>query len=152
MNEELIFLKVAEINSAEEALRFLGNHLFEKQIVKESFVEAVVSRELLFPTGLQFEGYGVAIPHTDAEHVQETQIALMTLEKPVSFIQMATENQHVEVKIIVMLAIKEAHAQLEMLQKLISLLQNKSVVDEILSCSADDKKAVHKLLSTFHII
>lgn len=152
MNENLIFLQVPALETAEEALVYLGNQLQNQAIVKDSFVSAIIDREKVFPTGLQFDGYGVALPHTDAEHVSQTQIALMTLEKPVTFTQMATKDQEVEVGLIVMLAIKEAHSQLEMLQKLIGLLQNKALVEEIMSCPKGQESHILNLLSTNNII
>lgn len=152
MNENLIFLQVPALETAEDALTYLGNQLQDQAIVKDSFVSAIIDREKVFPTGLQFDGYGVALPHTDAEHVRQTQIALMTLERPVTFTQMATKDQEVEVGLIVMLAIKEAHSQLEMLQKLISLLQNKALVEEIMSCPKGQESHILDLLSTNNII
>ncbi|CAM2982842.1 PTS galactitol transporter subunit IIA [Streptococcus agalactiae LMG 14747] len=152
MDEELIVLQKEGLDTAQEALMFLAKRLVTKKVVKESFVEAVIEREAIFPTGLQFDGYGVALPHTDAEHVEETQIAVMTLEKPVTFTQMATVDQEVTVQLIIMLAIKEAHSQVEMLQKLIQLLQDKALVQEILACRSDQTKAVLNLLTSYHII
>lgn len=152
MDEELIVLQKEGLDTAQEALTFLAKQLVTKNVVKESFVEAVIEREAIFPTGLQFDGYGVALPHTDAEHVEKTQIAVMTLEKPVTFTQMATADQEVTVQLIIMLAIKEAHSQVEMLQKLIQLLQDKALVQEILACRSDQTKVVLNLLTSHHII
>lgn len=152
MENEFIFLRVSGIEDSQGALTNLGKKLYEKGKVKESFIPAILEREITFPTGLPFEGYGVAIPHTDAEHVLQTQIAVMTLDKPVTFTQMATKDQEVEVGLIVMLAIKEAHSQLEMLQKLIGLLQNEALVQEIMSCPKGQESHVLTLLSTNNII
>ncbi|WMB29516.1 PTS sugar transporter subunit IIA [Streptococcus didelphis] len=140
MDENFIFPQVSQINSATEALDYLSRKLLEADLVEKSFPQAIKDRELIFPTGLQFEGYGVAIPHTDSQHVKQTQIALMTLEKPVVFTQMASSDQEVSVQIVIMLAIKEAHSQVEMLQKLMTLLQDKELVNDILSCRADQKQ------------
>ncbi|VTS41557.1 PTS system galactitol-specific transporter subunit IIA [Streptococcus pseudoporcinus] len=152
MDENLIFLQVSGIETAEEALTYLGNRLREQQFVKDTFVPAIIERENVFPTGLQFEDYGVALPHTDAQHVTQTQVALMTLEKPVTFTQMASKDQEVAVQLIVMLAIKEAHSQLEMLQTLMGVLQDRDLVHRILACHANQQGQVLELLSSHHIL
>lgn len=137
MQEEVVCLQVDNIKNAEQALAYLGNQLVATGAVKDSYVKAVIDREAIFPTGLQFEDYGVAIPHTDSEHVNHTQLALMTLTEPVSFTQMATNDQPVSVRLIIMLAIKDSHEQVDMLQKLITLLQNPDVVHDLLAYGPD---------------
>jgi len=65
--------------------------------------------------------------------VNKEQIALMTLKEPVSFYQMGTNDVEVPVRVIFMLALKEAHSQLTMLQQLIEVLQDKDIMERILS-------------------
>ena len=126
LNEEVFEINVANIKTKEEALSYLADKLISKGIVKESYKQAIIDREHIFPTGLQFEGYGIAIPHTE-------QIALMTLKEAVPFYQMGTNDVEVPVRVIFMLALKEAHSQLTMLQQLIEVLQDKDIMERILS-------------------
>ena len=65
--------------------------------------------------------------------MNKEQIALMTLKEPVSFYQMGTNDVEVPVRVIFMLALKEAHSQLTMLQQLIEVLQDKDIMERILS-------------------
>lgn len=51
-----------------------------------------------------------------------------------------------------MLAIKDAHTQLDMLQRIIGFLQDPETVSTLLSYSAEQKEDVLQLLSHFHII
>ncbi len=152
MDEELIFLQKENIHSAKEALQFLSKQLLEKGIVNKDFEKAILDREQVFPTGLQFDGYGVAIPHTDAEFVNNTKIAIMTLKDPVEFTQMATNDQLVPVKLIMMLAIPNAHSQVELLQKVVTVLQDKDIIMKLLDYSDNQKADFLNLLSTYHII
>ncbi|MCR8966998.1 PTS sugar transporter subunit IIA [Streptococcus zalophi] len=152
MQEELICLQVEEISESSEALKYLSQKLLKSGAVKENFCDAILDREKIFPTGLQFDGYGVAIPHTDSDYVNENKIAVMTLREPVTFTQMATSNQKVNVKLIIMLAIKNPQMQLDMLQKLIVLLQNANLVNQILSYQSHQKQEVVKLLSNYKIM
>ena len=130
LNEEVFEINVANIKTKEEALSYLADKLTSKGIVKESYKQAIIDREHVFPTGLQFEAYGIAIPHTDVEHVNKEQ---MTLKEAVPFYQMGTNDVEVPVRVIFMLALKEAHSQLTMLQQLIEVLQDKDIMERILS-------------------
>ena len=65
LDKEIFEINIKNISSKEEALTYLSDKLIEKGIVKESYKEAILNREKVFPTGLQFEKYGIAIPHTD---------------------------------------------------------------------------------------
>ena len=133
LDKEIFEINVKNISSKEEALTYLSDKLIEKGIVKESYKEAILNREKVFPTGLQFEKYGIAIPHTDVEHVYKEQIAVMTLENPVSFYQMGINDVEVSVKVIFMLALKEAHSQLTILQQLIEILQDKEIMESLMN-------------------
>lgn len=111
--------------------------------VKETFSDAIKEREVHYPTGLQLEHIGVAIPHTDAEFVNKQSIAITILKNPVNFTFMGSEDLQVPVKVVFMLAIKEPHAQLEFLQALMELFQNDKLVLDIVN-SNSEKEVVEK--------
>jgi Phosphotransferase system mannitol/fructose-specific IIA domain (Ntr-type) len=113
-DEEIVLLDIAPKDST-EALGMVADELIKKDVVKESYKDAVIKREKEFPTGLNAPSLGIAIPHTDAIHVNKPQIAIARLAQPVKFLQMG-DGADVEAKLIFMLALKEPHAQLETLQ------------------------------------
>lgn len=121
-----------------DAINQTAKILLNKGLVKESYIEAIKKREESFPTGLKFENYGIAIPHTDPEHVINEAILINILEKPVKFEQMASEGLYTDVNIIVMLAIKNKENQVPYLQALIELFQDKEKVNTLLECKNDD--------------
>ena len=123
----------------------LADYLIEEKMVKKSFKEAILEREKSYPTGLQFDGYGIALPHTDSEHVIKSQIAIMTLEKPVKFIEMASTDKEIDVKTIFMLALKDSNQHIKILQKVMELLQDKEAMSKIESFD-DSKESVDKLI------
>lgn len=114
-----------------EALEKLSSLLLSNGVAKESFQNAVLERERVFPTGLETEGLGVALPHTDAEHVNRNSIGVATLKKPVEFSMMGFPEKSVSVSIVIMLAISNPNGHLEILQKLSDLLQNPKMLEEI---------------------
>ncbi|AHI55007.1 MULTISPECIES: PTS sugar transporter subunit IIA [Listeria] len=116
----------------ENLLSEMAEQLIQVGAVKPSFKEAVIKREAVFPTGLLTAHAGVAIPHTDSEHVIRPVIAVRILETPVSFIEMASDNEAIEVKVVFMMALKSADEQLDMLQTLIQLIQDEEVMTTLL--------------------
>ena len=121
-----------------DAINQTAKILLNKGLVKESYIVAIKKREESFPTGLKFENYGIAIPHTDPEHVINEAILINILEKPVKFEQMASEGLYTDVNIIVMLAIKNKENQVPYLQALIELFQDKEKIDKLLESENND--------------
>ena len=114
----------------EEALKLLADEFVKTGVAKDTFYQGLINREKEFPTGLSLNNMCVAIPHTDPEHVNRTQVGFMTLDEPVEFIEMGTEDKVIPVKMMFMLALKEAHQQLEMLTKLMDVFQNDELVEK----------------------
>lgn len=153
LDEKIIELKVTGITNRKEALSYLADKMNACGVVKDSYKGAVIHREEQFPTALQFQGYGIAMPHTDIEHVNKSQIAVMTLAEPVIFYQMATSDIEVPVKTIIMLALKEAHSQLDILQKIMNLIQDDKSMNDIqtLDSSVADKERLISILEANNI-
>lgn len=133
IDEELVLF--TNEKEKEALLGEIADLLEKKGIVKDTYKEAVIAREKVFPTGLETEHIGIAIPHTDSIHVNEPAIAIAILDDQASFIQMGSENDSVDVSIVFMLAIKKAEDQLEMLQTLIDLIQDEDRMAELKSAS-----------------
>ena len=132
LDRNLVMLNI-EANTQTEALEKLAGRLFEVGYVKETYAKAILEREKVFPTGLPTEGYGVAIPHTDVEHVIKPAIALGILQKPVKFNLMGDvdPNNQVDVQIMFMLAIKEPHMQLKLLQDIMEIIQDSKLLNKM---------------------
>ena len=145
LENKIVKLKANNLKNNKEVLSNLADYLKEEKMVKESFKEAILEREKSYPTGLQFDGYGIALPHTDSEHVIKSQIAIMTLEKPVKFVEMATTDKEIEVKTIFMLALKDSNQHIKILQKVMELLQDKEAMSKIESFD-DSKESLDKLI------
>lgn len=126
-------------NSHEEILRQLATMLYQAGYVAESFIDAIISREAIFPTGLPTEGYGVAIPHTDPHHVKEAMIAIATLEKPVNFKIMGNPDEEIEVTIVFMLAMRDSSSQLQLLSNLMSVIQDIGLLKRIYASESEEE-------------
>ena len=123
LNEDLVLMEV-DAKDKFDLLRQAAQCLQTHGYVKESYADAVMEREKVFATGLPTVMGGVAIPHTDVEHVNTPAVCIVRLKKPVDFVIMGDDTETVSVDCIFMLAMKEAHAQLTLLQNLMGILQD----------------------------
>lgn len=137
LKNELILLDVKAENQF-ELLEKVADNLHQLGYVKESYKNAVIEREKIFATGLPTLMGGVAIPHTDIQHVEKPAISIARLEKPVKFIIMGDDSATVDVDLIFMLAMKEEHAQLELLQSLMGILQDEKALGFIKKATNQD--------------
>ncbi|MDR0297520.1 MAG: PTS sugar transporter subunit IIA [Streptococcaceae bacterium] len=128
-----------EASSKDDIFQLLSSDFENRGLVSEEYKFKVAQREMIFPTGLVIGDCGVAIPHTDAEWVKTSQIAFASLKKPMTFYQMGTLDNPVEVTLVFMLALKEAHEQPEMLQALVTMFQKESVLKHLQSITDVDE-------------
>ncbi|MCM3214143.1 PTS sugar transporter subunit IIA [Niallia taxi] len=130
LDEEVVHLHVLAENR-EDVMATLSEDLKRHHYVKESFLSSILEREKVFPTGLPLVTMGVAIPHTDPEHVIRPMISVAVLENPVDFIMMGSENTIVNVDIVLMLAISDPAKQLSLLERLMGVFQNDAAMSQL---------------------
>ena len=135
LEKENVFIDLSA-NNWQQTLKMISNKLINNGIVKTSFKKAIINREEKFATGLQGTKFGVAIPHTDPEHVIKESLSVAILKKPINFIHMGTQDQKVSVQVIFTLALKTSDNQLAMLQKLMELIQNDIVLEELTAATS----------------
>ncbi|WP_090235872.1 PTS sugar transporter subunit IIA [Lentibacillus halodurans] len=140
-DESVILLNV-EGDSKEEILTQMGQNLADKNLVKESFIHAIITRESEFATGLPTGDVSVAIPHTDVEHVIQKTISVGVLKNTVHFGVMGDENETTPVKIVFLLAMDETHSQLSLLQKLMQVFQDQHTLHRLTN-AADETEIRH---------
>jgi PTS system galactitol-specific IIA component len=138
--ERLVMMDLEAVSDL-EAVEILANKLLEEGIVKPSYIPAVKQREVEFCTGLQFEDMGIAIPHTDAEHVNVGAIGIAILKNPVIFKSMGTADTPVSVEMIFMIAILEPHKQVELLQALMAVFQEGGRLKSLKACKTTKEAA-----------
>lgn len=127
-----------DANTVEEAERVLASALLEHGYVKPSYVSAVLERERDYPTALELGGYCVAIPHTESEHTRNGGIALGVLKKPVMWRRMDDPDELCPVSLVIMLAVNDPHDHLELLQRVIGLVQDQGLIRAILAADVPE--------------
>ncbi len=138
LKETLIFTGM-EAESSNDVMKKLGGAVIHEGYARDDYVDALIAREEEYPTGLLMDGYGVAIPHTDASHVTKSAIAIAVLKNPVRFIQMATDDDPVDVQLVFMLVVDDPKKHMDELQKILMILQDKEVLTKVYESETADK-------------
>ena len=136
LNEELVFRNV-QAKTDSEVLAFLASEMYKKNYVKEEYIQAIQEREKEYPTGLPSTPPGIAIPHANYEMVNKTTLAIATLKDPVLFHNMENNNEQFPIQIVIMMAIGEPHGQVEMLQKIVGIIQDEPLRQEMIRAGND---------------
>lgn len=122
-----------EAEKTQDVFEQLGGLLSQKGFANDNYVEGLIERENDFPTGLDIDGVGVAIPHTDISYVKKTATAIATLKNPVEWILMGTDGEKTNVSVVFMLAVNDPRGHLAHLQQIIGIIQDKEVMNSIIS-------------------
>lgn len=144
LRKELVNVNL-EASSKEDLLRKLAGEFLEEGLVKPSFPQAILDREAVYPTGLPAVAFDIAIPHCAASNVIETSMAVATLAHPVEFQQMGSADITLHPEVVFMLAIQDPDKQLEMLQKIMGVIQDRDLLVKIRS--SRDADELYGLLS-----
>lgn len=134
IKEPLVFVQ-ADFKTSGELFEQVYNEAKSLGWVTDDFLERIKAREAIFPTGIQLVNLGAAIPHTDAECVLDEFVAVITNGNKIPFKRMDDSEQVVESDIEFVLGLNQPHAQLAMLQSLMGVLQNESLLSELLLAS-----------------
>ncbi len=135
---ELVILDLdAETNT--EALEKLAQKLLDNDVVKPGFIPAILKREEDYCTGLAFPEMGIALPHTDAEHVKNPCVGIASLRKAVTFQSMGMPDVPCEVEMLFMLGITEPETQLRFLKTLMLMFQTAGRLSALKACETPEK-------------
>ena len=134
-NEENIFVDI-EISNFEELVEIIAQPLLENKDVTVDFPKQVIERERVFPTGLPTQPIGVAIPHTNPEFVYNNKVTIAILKAPIQMEIMGGMNEGtVDVSIVFLLALGESNKQLNILQKLMGILNQEEILKALKNSS-----------------
>ncbi len=138
LDKELCLFQL-EVKNQAELFKVMSEQLVNNGCVKDSFLEGIINREKEFPTALEINQIGFAIPHTDSIHVNNSQICFASLKEPLVFYDMTNKEREIPVSLVFMLAMSQPHEQIGTLQNLVNLFQNQERVQELLSCTTKEQ-------------
>lgn len=142
-NRDLVTFVNAD--TREEAETAIAKVLQGQGYAKDSYLQAILDREVSYPTGLYAGSYNVAIPHCDPENVNRGAMCVGVLEEPVTWGRMEDASQTCDVSLVIMLAITDPKEHLEMLRKVIGLIQDQELVGKIVH--SRDVDEVYRLVA-----
>lgn len=146
INIDNIYLDVKEENY-KDILKKIGDILYKKGYVKESYTKSLLNREEISPTGLPLSPWSIAIPHTDPEHVIKPCIIIFKLKNIVKFKEMANPKHNVNVKYVFGLVFTDGKKQLPLLSNIISITQDKDAMEMLLN--ATTKENIFKTVTKY---
>ncbi|WP_368540741.1 PTS galactitol transporter subunit IIA [Enterobacter soli] len=126
-----------EFETCQQVLAHIGEEMVAKGVVHATYPAALLERERSYPTGIALERHAVAIPHCEAVHAKSPAIYLIRPDKPVNF-QQADDDGEVAVSLIIALIVENPAAQMKLLRRLFSELQNPHTLDRLLALPAED--------------
>ena len=125
---------------AATAIRRVAAPLVDEGFVTSSYVDAVVTRETVYPTALPTLPEPVAIPHADPDGVIVPSIAFGRLAEPVEFTEMASEDRRLAVRLVFLLAL-QSKDQAPVLSGLIRGLQQPGLIELLATSRSGDEIA-----------
>ncbi|WP_213818740.1 BglG family transcription antiterminator [Garciella nitratireducens] len=121
--KDLFFLQ-RKFKSKEEVLNHLNKRLLQRNLVEDTFLEAIYEREKIAPTSF---GNLVAVPHPITAKAKKTFLAVCTLEQPIDWGEKP-------VQLIFLLCVKKNSQEdlQQMYNLLIKIIQNHSIVQDLI--------------------
>ncbi len=148
LSPDHVFVGVEALD-AQSAIRALANSLVQSGHVTHQFADSILKREQTYPTGLPTQPVATAIPHADPDHVNASSLCIGVLKSSVQFAQMGTDGSvKLDVRVVFLLAIKEREKQVGMIQQLMTLIQNPSLLHALTGAKtpAEVLDLIHKAL------
>lgn len=130
--------RISKALTFSEVVDELSVNLIEHDLVTPDYPAAVKAREVEFPTGLPTEPIGVAIPHTDPKYVRQNAISVAVLKKPIQMTVMGTEDEKVDVSMVFLLSLGQSNKQLNILAKIMKIVQDQDALNKIMEASPED--------------
>lgn len=142
-NKEDIYFNV-EAENREDLIRKMSKIFKEQGYIKDGYEESLIEREKNYPTGLNFEKYFVAIPHTTYSLINSQRIAFVRLKNEVEFGEMGTNEKQLKVKVVLFLLIKKGEEQVTVLLNLMKILGDEDCYNTLEK--SEDKEEVYNIL------
>ena len=141
-NTKLILLK-QKFKDSSEVISTLGQLAKEQGLVDDTYLPAILEREIKYPTGLELP-ISIAIPHIDTG-VKRSFVSITTLEEPVDFNNMDGSDDKVKAQIVFVFGIMDPKDQLTILRKFAASFAYKEKIQPLLD--AKDESELIEILN-----
>jgi PTS system galactitol-specific IIA component len=143
-------LIVKKINKTtwQEVLMELSEAAIEAGYAKPGYDQAIIEREIKYPTGLHIPLMSVAIPHADAEWAIKPSVTIGILEQPVAFQPMDGQGGDVNVGLVFMLTIEDPKEHIDFLRAFSTVMGQQEILVEFAQ-SGDHQVLIEKIRANF---
>lgn len=135
---ELVLKDVDAVDSA-DAIQKVGQVFLQNGFVKDSYIDAVLAREIVYPTGLQLGTIAIAMPHTDVKHVLRPAVGIAKMKNPVTFKHMGEPETEVQVEMLFMMAITDPNQQIDTLKRVLTVFQNAEATEAFRGAKSEEE-------------
>lgn len=132
LSSDLVFFDV-EAADAFELFASLEKRLKPAGYVRDTWRDAISTREKSYPTGLACPTGQIAIPHTDPVNLQRPYICIVKPKRPIPFKAMGGTGDDVQASLVINLGIVRDGGQVEMLQKLMGIFMDEAKAADVFS-------------------
>jgi PTS system galactitol-specific IIA component len=115
----------------DDALTQLAEKAVEAGWARHGYVQALLTREATYPTGLHTRGLDIAIPHADPEWTLIPSMVVGLLEQPAVFQPMGGQGAEVLAKIILLLVIPDADTHVDFLRALSGFIEDPDLLEDL---------------------
>lgn len=138
-HKEDIFFNI-HADNREDLINKMSEEFLNRGYIKPEYRQSLIEREKEYPTGLTFNEYNVAIPHTTYSLINEQRIVFVRLDNTVKFGEMGTNEKQLDVSVVLFLLIKKGEEQVTVLLNLMNILgdsecynilKNSESIDEV---------------------
>lgn len=140
LDQRLLFPRLT-VTDHHELFTLAAAPLLELGYVKDSWLDALMTREKTFPTGVAVTGGGVALPHTDASHVTKDALAVATLTAPVPFAPMGggDGDEPVSVTTVLFLVVSDPTRHMQTLSQTVKAIQTPAFLQKLHSAQTSEQ-------------
>lgn len=134
LKPELVFFD-CKANNSTELFAELKEKLEPGGYLNPTWEDAILTRENLYPTGMEFDAIKVAIPHVEPQHIAKPYIAIVKAAHPIEFRPMADMVDHpVQAQLVVNLGLVDHdEAQVAVLQAMMGIFMDETACQKILA-------------------
>lgn len=131
----------AAFKTYDEVLQHIHATQTAAGIVKDTYLSGLREREADYPTGIELDGYSVAIPHCDSHHALKPAIYIIRLPEAIE-VNEADGDGKLWVKLVINLVVTHPNDQLQLLKALFNHLQMADFYKQLLELPAEEAQAM----------
>ncbi len=128
-----------DVESTDEFFEKFVAKAQELNYVKDTYLEALKTREANYPTALPTEPFSVAIPHSDPEHIIKQFIAPIRLKHEIEWHEIANNDSILKVQIVFVLGFKKEDGHVKVLQVLLEGFQDEERMKRLIEAKTKEE-------------